>query len=53
MIADKDRPIVLTAEQLRRRRQRNIALALALLAFALLFYVVSFIKGPGITMRGP
>jgi len=53
MNADKDRPVTLTAEQLRRRRQRNIALALALLAFALLFYVVSFIKGPGITMRGP
>ena len=53
MIAEKDQPVTLTAQQQRRRRQRNIALALALFAFALLFYVVTFVKGPGITVRGP
>jgi high-affinity nickel permease len=26
---------------------------LALFVFALLFYVVTFVKGPGITVRGP
>ena len=53
MNAPKDRPVILTAEQLKRRRQRNIALALALFAFALLFYVATFVKGPGVTVRGP
>jgi hypothetical protein len=53
MTAPKDRPVILTEEQIKRRRQRNVALAIALFAFAMLFYAVSFIKGPGITLRGP
>ena len=53
MTAPKDRPVILTSEQIKRRRQRNVALAIALFGFAMLFYVVSFIKGPGIISRGP
>jgi len=52
MNLDKDQPRVLTVEQARRRRQRNIALAIALFGFALLFYVATFVKGPGMTSRG-
>ena len=43
--------IVLTAEQKRRRRARSIAIALALGALALLFYVVTLVKGPGVLNR--
>jgi len=53
MTAPKDRRVTLTPEQIKRRRQRNVALAIALFGFAMLFYVVSFIKGPGIISRGP
>lgn len=37
----------LTFEQAARRRQRNIAMALALGLLAVLFYAVTFVKGPG------
>jgi hypothetical protein len=48
-----ERPtLMLTPEQLRRRRQRNIAMALALAALVLLFYAVSFVKGPGVINQG-
>jgi hypothetical protein len=40
--------IVLTEEQKRRRRARSIAIGLALGALALLFYVVTLVKGPGV-----
>jgi hypothetical protein len=40
------------AEQERRRRQRNIALALVLLALVVLFYVLTFVKGPGVATQG-
>lgn len=43
--------IVLTEEQKRRRRGRSIAIALALGAFALLFYFVTLVKGPGVLQR--
>jgi hypothetical protein len=40
------------AENLRRRRQRSIVLALALGAFALIFYVLTIAKfGPAIFNR--
>lgn len=35
---------VLTPEQARRRRTKNIALALALLALVVLFYIVSLVR---------
>jgi len=44
--------IVLTDEQKRRRRARSIAIALALGALVLLFYVVTIVKlGPGVMQR--
>lgn len=44
--------IVLTPEALKSRRQRNIAIALAVGFFALLFYAVTIAKlGPGILIR--
>jgi hypothetical protein len=47
-----DNGIVLTEEQKRRRRARSIAIALALGALVLLFYVVTIVKlGPGVVQR--
>ncbi len=44
--------IVLTDEQIRRRRARSVAIALALCALVVLFYVVTIVKlGPGILNR--
>ncbi len=43
--------IVLTAEQKRRRRGRSIAIALALLAFVVLIFAVTLVKGPGVMVR--
>ena len=44
--------LTLTPEQIRRRRQRNIAMAIALAALVVLFYAVSFVKGPGVINQG-
>jgi hypothetical protein len=42
----------LTPEQIRRRRNRSIALALVLGGLVLLFYVVTIVKlGPGVMNR--
>ncbi len=41
--------IVLIAEQ--KRRGRSIAIALALLAFVVLIFAVSLVKGPGVMVR--
>jgi hypothetical protein len=43
--------IVLSDEQQRRRRARSIAIALALGALAILFYVVTLVKGPAVLNR--
>jgi hypothetical protein len=44
--------IVLTPEQKKSRRQRNVAIGLALGFFVLLFYVVTIAKlGPGVLER--
>jgi hypothetical protein len=44
--------IVLTPQQLKSRRQRNIAIGLAVGFFVLLFYVVTIAKlGPGVLNR--
>jgi hypothetical protein len=56
-VADMDEPsnqngIVLTEEQLRRRRARSIAIALSLGALVLLFYVITIVKvGPNVLTR--
>lgn len=45
--------IVLTPQQLKSRKQRNVAIGLAVGFFVLLFYVVTIAKlGPGV-MRSP
>jgi predicted nucleic acid-binding Zn ribbon protein len=44
MDQDRDDGIVLTEEQKRRRRARSIAIAFALGALVLLFYVLTIVK---------
>jgi hypothetical protein len=53
MSPDKDiTGITLTPEQQKSRRQRNIAIALAVGFFVVLFYAVTIAKlGPGILSR--
>jgi hypothetical protein len=52
MDQDGDDGIVLTEEQKRRRRARNIAIALVLGGLVLLFYVLTIVKlGPGVMRR--
>jgi hypothetical protein len=47
-----DKGIVLTEQQLRRRRARSIAIAIALGALVLLFYIVTIVKlGPNVLQR--
>jgi len=43
--------IVLTAEQKRRRRARSLAIAVSLGVLAVLFYLVTVVKGPGVLQR--
>jgi hypothetical protein len=43
--------IVLTERQKRARRARSVAIALALGALVLLFYVVTLVKGPGVLIH--
>lgn len=43
--------IVLSEAQKRARRSRSIAIAIALFALAVLFYVITLVKGPGILNR--
>ena len=44
--------IILTPEQIKRRRQRNLAIGLAVGFLVLLFYVVTIVKlGPGVLNR--
>jgi hypothetical protein len=45
--------IVLTPEQLKSRRSRNIAIALSVAAFMALFYVVTIVKLGGAVTRPP
>jgi hypothetical protein len=46
-----DDGIVLTDAQKRARRSRSIAIAVALAALVVLFYVVTLVKGPGVLIR--
>ncbi len=46
-----DKGVVLTEEQLRARRSRSIAIAVALAALVVLFYIVTLVKGPGVLNR--
>jgi hypothetical protein len=46
-----DDGIVLTEAQKRARRSRSIAIAWALAALVILFYVMTLVKGPGVLIR--
>ena len=50
---NKDEPdeIVLTEQQLKSRRQRSIAIAVVLVGLAVLFFVVTLVKGPAVLNR--
>jgi hypothetical protein len=48
---EKPESVVLTEEQKRSRRARSIALAIALAALVVLFYVVTLVKGPAVLNR--
>jgi len=48
---EKPAKIVLSEEQKRSRRARSIAIALALGALVVLFYVVTLVKGPAVLNR--
>ena len=52
-MADKKQPdgIVLTEAQKKSRRQRSIAIALALGVLVMLFFAVTMVKGPGVLVR--
>ena len=52
-MADKQQPdgIVLTEAQKKSRRQRSIAIALALGILVVLFFAVTMVKGPGVLVR--
>ena len=51
MSQDGDDGIVLTEEQLRRRRARSIAIALSLGVLVILFYIATLVKGPAVLIR--
>jgi len=52
-MADDREPdgIVLTEAQKKSRRERSIAIALALGVLVLLFFAVTMVKGPGVLVR--
>ena len=52
-MGDEKKPdgIVLTEAQLRSRRHRSIAIALALGVLVVLFFAVTLVKGPGVLVR--
>ncbi len=53
VMADQDREpgIILTDEEKKRRRQRNVAIALTLAALCVLFWAVTLVKGPAMFIR--
>ncbi|MGA2998856.1 CoxF protein [Bradyrhizobium sp.] len=53
LMTDNNRPegIVLTEAQLKSRRQRSIAIALALGVLVVLFFAVTIVKGPAVLVR--
>jgi hypothetical protein len=48
---NKQEGIVLTEAQKRSRRQRSIAIALALGVLVTLFFAVTLVKGPAVLIR--
>ncbi|WP_298881684.1 CoxF protein [uncultured Bradyrhizobium sp.] len=53
VMADKPEPdgIVLTEAQKKSRRQRSVAIALALGVLVILFFAVTMVKGPAVLVR--
>jgi hypothetical protein len=54
MVMNEETPepgIRLTERQLRARRARSIAIAVALGVLVILFYIVTLVKGPGVLQR--
>ena len=47
----KPNGIVLTEAQLKSRRQRSIAIALALGVLVVLFFAVTIVRGPAVLVR--
>ena len=47
----KSEGIVLTEAQQRSRRQRSVAIALALGVLVVLFFAVTLVKGPAVLVR--
>ncbi len=55
-VMNDDKPetgITLTEQQLRARRARSIAIAVALGLLVILFYIVTLVKGPGVLINLP
>jgi hypothetical protein len=51
-MADKQpKGIVLTEAQKKSRRERSIAIAVALGVLVMLFFAVTMVKGPGVLVR--
>jgi hypothetical protein len=52
-MADQREPegIVLTPAQLKSRRRRSVAIALALGVLVILFFAVTLVKGPAVLVR--
>ncbi len=53
-VMNEDKPetgIRLTEQQLRARRARSVAIAVALGVLVILFYIVTLVKGPGVLVR--
>ncbi|MGN6573718.1 MAG: CoxF protein [Pseudolabrys sp.] len=48
---DEKDGVVLTEAQKRARRSRSIAIAVALGALVILFYIMTLVKGPGVLIR--
>ncbi|MBN8941550.1 MAG: CoxF protein [Rhizobiales bacterium] len=48
---DREPGIILTDEEKKRRRQRNVAIALTLGALCVLFWAVTLVKGPAMFVR--
>ena len=47
----KEPGIILTPEEKKRQRQRNVAIALALTGLCILFWVITLVKGPAMLNR--
>ena len=51
MNEEPDHSVRLTEQQVRARRARSIAIAVALGVLVVLFYIVTLVKGPAVLVR--